>query len=143
MCLESVDRIMRLVVAVLVLAACRPPGYGGDDDAPTIDAARPLIDAALDAPTTCEKLFRLDGYAGAATVWLTGSFTSWAGNPAAGAIELAKGGDGAWTVTRTLAAGAHQYKFIVDGGNWITDPANPNVVDDGTGHQNSAYTCAP
>ena len=136
---------MRLAVAlVLFVVACKPPGYDKGDDMPAVDAAPKQPDAAIDAPaaTTCEKSFRLDN-AGAASVWLTGSFTSWGGNPGAGAVELTKGGDGVWAVMKTMDAGSHQYKFIVDGTNWIADPANPNFVDDGFGGKNSLYTCTP
>ena len=135
----------RVLLAVLLLTACRPPGYDKGDDEPAVDAAPKPPDAAIDAPaaTTCEKNFRLDNNAGANTVWLTGSFTAWGGNPGAGAVELVKGGDGVWTVMRTMDAGSHQYKFIVDGNNWIADPANPNFIDDGFGGRNSVYTCTP
>lgn len=137
---------MRPVVLILVFAAaCRPPGYGKGDDTPAVDAPPATPDAAIDAPaaTTCEKTFRLDNQAGAASVWLTGSFTSWGGDPANGAIELANDGTGTWTVTQTMDAGSYQYKFIVDGTSWITDPANPNTIDDGFGGTNSVYTCTP
>ena len=137
---------MRFVVLALFVIACRPPGYGeGGDDEPAVDAAPKMPDAAIDAPaaTTCEKTFRLDGHGGANTVWLTGSFTSWSGNPGAGAVELVKGADNVWTVMKTMDAGSHQYKFIVDGNSWIADPANPNFVDDGFGGKNSVYTCTP
>lgn len=144
--LKGAGAVMRLALAVtLLLAACRPPGYDKGDDAPAVDAAPKPPDAAPDAPaaTTCEKLFRLEGHGGANSVWLTGSFASWGGNPGAGATELAKDGNGVWTVTKTMDAGSHQYKFIVDGNNWISDPANPNFVDDGFGGKNSVYTCTP
>jgi glycosidase len=32
-----------------------------------------------------------------------------------------------------------EYKFFVDGTTWITDPANPNQVDDGFGGKNSVF----
>jgi len=35
-----------------------------------------------------------------------------------------------------LPPGSHPYKFVVDG-EWISDPANPEKLDDGTGHGNS------
>ena len=137
---------MRLVLlAVLAMStACRPPGYGKGDDEPAVDAAPTQPDAPTDAPaaTTCDKTFRLTN-PGANSVWLTGSFTSWAGDPGAGALELAKDGDGVWTVQKTMDAGSHQYKFIVDGSSWITDPDNPNQADDGFGGKNSVYTCTP
>jgi hypothetical protein len=134
-----------LLLALALFGACRPPGYDKGDDAPSIDAAPQTPDAAIDAPaaTTCEKTFRLEGNPTAASVWLTGSFAAWGGNPGAGAVELAKGADEIWTVVKTMDAGSHQYKFIVDGTSWITDPANPNFIDDGFGGRNSVYTCAP
>jgi len=112
---------------------------------PTVDAKPKPPDAAIDGPaaTTCDKDFRLDNNSGASTVWLTGSFVNWGGNPTAGAVELMKDGNGVWTVTRTMDAGTHQYKFIVDGNNWIADPGNPNSIDDGFGGKNSLYTCVP
>ena len=133
------------LVLVLAVAACRPPGYGKDDgtdiDAPAAPDGR-TVDAAIDAPATCIKAFRLEGYGGASSVVLTGSFNSWAPNPPA-AISFVLGNDGAWTGMHTFAAGLHQYKFIVSGNQWIPDPTNPDGVDDGFGSRNSLYTCVP
>jgi hypothetical protein len=136
---------------VFLLVACRPPGYDkGDDVGPEPEVDAPV--AGDDAPTdpdgpisgaTCDKAFRLDGHSTAATVWLSGSFISWGGDPAHGAVEFTKGVDGAWTGSYEFAAGSHQYKFIVNGNNWITDPTNPDVIDDGQGNTNSLYLCAP
>ncbi|TKD13267.1 hypothetical protein E8A74_01580 [Polyangium fumosum] len=39
-----------------------------------------------------------------------------------------------------------QYKFVIDGNNWINDPGNPNTIDDGFGGKNSLVsptTCDP
>jgi hypothetical protein len=150
MCLEPAPAVqIRIVVACLALLACRPPGYGkggdddGDDGAP-VDAAV-TIDAPTDgaAAATCMKDFRLDGHGTASTVWLTGDFVAWGGDPAHGAIEFTRGADGAWTGSYVFEAGAHQYKFIVDGSNWINDPTNPDEIDDGFGGKNSLYLCAP
>jgi hypothetical protein len=141
---------MRLWIAVACvgLVACRPPGYGKGDDAPDVDAATTNRDAAIDAPvdapaSLCDRAFRLEGHAGAATVWLTGDFIAWGGDPGHGAIEFAKGGDGAWAGSRIFSAGTYLYKFIVDGTSWIADPANPDMVDDGFGGKNSRYICTP
>ncbi|MDQ3368805.1 MAG: hypothetical protein M3680_25560 [Myxococcota bacterium] len=138
---------MRLaIVVMLALAACHPPGWdkGGDDDPDAGPRADAMADAAGDAAAlTCEKVFRLDGHAGATSVWVTGDFVAWGGNPGAGAVELAMDGSGVWLGTRTFEAGSYQYKLILDGSSWIMDPANPNVVDDGFGGQNSVYSCAP
>lgn len=132
---------------IFLLVACRPPGYGKGDDVPAVDAPAATDDTAppTDGETlqTCARSFRLDGHSTAATVWLSGSFVAWGGDPAHGAIDFAKGADGAWTGSYEFAAGSHQYKFIVDGNNWITDPTNPDVIDDGTGNTNSLLICAP
>jgi hypothetical protein len=138
---------VRVVCLVIALAACRPPGYGKGDDAPpddTVDAGADG-DASIDTPAgvTCAKPFRLEGRSTASTVWLSGSFVEWGGDPAHGAIELTLGNDGAWTVTHEFEPGAHQYKFIVNGTEWIVDPTNPDQVDDGFGGTNSLYLCAP
>ncbi len=57
-----------------------------------------------------------------------------------------------WTANAELPWNtAVQYKFFVDGGQWVVDPANPNQVPDGEGGNNSqlaaatcaSWTCAP
>jgi len=74
----------------------------------------------------------------ATSVWVTGSFTSWAATPAGGAIELSDDGAGNWTGSTTIEPGGqHTYKFIVDGTDWVYDPSNPLKVDDGFGGSNS------
>lgn len=133
------------LVLCLALVACRPPGYGkggGGDDDGAPDAGK--RDAAIDgAAATCEHGFRLDGHGSASTVLLTGTFTMWGGDLAHGAIPFVLGNDGGWTLTHTFEAGVHQYKFVIDGTNWIADPTNPTTIDDGFGGKNSVYTCAP
>lgn len=143
---------MRFVVAVLlVLAACRPPGWGqGDGDDVAVDAnsntgdAPALSDGGTDtvAAMTCTKAFHLDGYATATSVWITGTFSQWAPNPP-GAIAFVQSGGGGWDATHAFPPGQHAYKFIVNGNNWILDPTNPNTMDDGMGNTNSVFTCTP
>jgi hypothetical protein len=135
-------------LALLVcLIACRPPGYGkhkGDDQPPAVDASgSPDTPADGIAARTCDKSFRLDGHGTAASVWLTGDFVMWGGDPAHGAVAFTLGADGAWTGDYMFDAGPHQYKFIVDGSSWIVDPTNPDTIDDGFGGKNSLYTCTP
>jgi hypothetical protein len=138
---------MPLVLVLVVLAACRPPGYGSEpkpDAAPAADASSAVVDAVIDGSVgLCDHAFRVEGLATASSVWVSGSFVGWAGNPPSGAVELALGGDDAWTGSHQFMAGTHQYKLIVDGTDWIVDPSNPNTVDDGQGHTNNVYTCVP
>lgn len=77
----------------------------------------------------------------ATSVWLTGTFTSWASTLAAGAIPLARGADGLWRVSQLVEPrGRHEYKFIVNGTAWVADPGNPDHAPDGVGGFNSVIT---
>lgn len=70
---------------------------------------------------------------GASSVALAGSFNNWSTS----ADPLAKGSDGVWSIVKDLPSGSHQYKFVVNGGQWKEDPNNPNSADDGYGGKNS------
>lgn len=72
----------------------------------------------------------------ASRVALAGTFNRW--DPAASPL-VRVGSDGIWTVTLALPSGQHQYGFIVDGKNWVPDPAAP-AVDDGFGRRNSVVS---
>jgi hypothetical protein len=134
------------VLLIFGAIACRPPGYGkgdqGDTDA-AVDATN-LVDGSIDGSTAvCDKAFRLDGRSTASSVWLTGDFIEWGGDPGHGAAVFALGADGGWTGNYVFGAGPHQYKFIVSGTEWINDPTNPDQIDDGFGGKNSLFTCTP
>lgn len=140
-------QLVRIAACSLLLVACRPPGYGKGDDGPDpapVDGSV-VPDSSTDGSTglTCDKAFRLDGRSTAASVWLSGSFVGWGGDPANGAVELELGVDGGWTGSHTFDPGPHQYKFIVNATEWILDPTNPDQIDDGMGNTNSLYTCVP
>jgi len=74
------------------------------------------------------RLFKLNGYANAKKVFVSGSFNNWKEKQ----IELQKSVNG-WELPVYLADGTHTYKFIIDD-NWIADPGNPekypNEFDD-------------
>lgn len=143
-----------LVVAV---AACQPPGYGKDDhqvDAATgsggatADAARAgdgggsgSATADANPAATCDHQFRLDQYGESQSVWITGDFVAWATTPQQGAIAMVLGDDSGWTGSYTFQPGSYQYKFIIDGSTWITDPTDTDTAPDGTGNTNSVYVC--
>lgn len=134
-------------LGLVALAACRPPGYGhsGDPDAATDGTTGDGGgDAGTDgtAAATCSHMFRLDGHGQAASVWLTGDFVAWGVDTSHGAEALVHGIDGGWTGTHVFDVGTYQYKFIVDGTQWIPDPTNQNTVDDGVGGVNSVYVCS-
>lgn len=160
------------VLAILAaLAGCGDPGDAADPPVPDVgtydggsfdggiygDSATPPTDGggdtAVDTKPTCDDTLKrcaaVFSYTGAATsVELRGDFRAdgWTkGEP------LKKDATGTWTATVPVPyAVAVQYKFVIDGSTWITDPANPDKAPDGFGGQNSLraattctdYTCA-
>jgi 1,4-alpha-glucan branching enzyme len=54
---------------------------------------------------------------GSKKVAVAGDFTKW--QP----VEMRKQKDGSYSATVPLAAGSHEYKFILDG-QWVVDPDN-------------------
>jgi 1,4-alpha-glucan branching enzyme len=39
--------------------------------------------------------------------------------------------DGVWTIIKLLPPGVYQYKFVIDGVNWVLDPSNPEKIQNG------------
>ncbi len=66
-------------------------------------------------------------------VQLAGDFNAWKPDDS----PLARGSGGLWTTTVRLAAGRHQYLFVVDGDRWVPDPTAAEIVDDGFGGKNA------
>jgi len=50
--------------------------------------------------------------------------------------------DGVWTAWLELDPGEYEYKFVVNGEHWITDPNNPVKVPDGWNGSNSVITAS-
>jgi len=78
--------------------------------------------------------FELDGYTDAKKVILSGSFNDWNKKEA----RMAKTSSG-WAIPVYLKQGTYNYKFIVDK-EWVIDPANPKIRDDGMGNKNSVVS---
>jgi len=69
----------------------------------------------------------------AETVHLVGDFNEW--QPT---VELEDpDGDGVWVGRVSLQPGVHQYMFVIDGADWITDPNAVSYQDDGFGQRNA------
>lgn len=66
-------------------------------------------------------------------VFLLGDFNDWQNND----LKARRLKDGIWSKSVQLRAGNYQYLFLVDG-EWWTDPANPNRVQNAFGTENSA-----
>ena len=93
------------------------------------EGARPVRLAARDSVYVRFVLYAPT----ARRVAVAGTFNQWDQN----ASPLARvGGGGVWAITLALPQGHHQYAFVVDGGQWVPDPAAPGV-DDGFGRRNS------
>ncbi|HLK15401.1 MAG TPA: alpha amylase N-terminal ig-like domain-containing protein [Fimbriimonadaceae bacterium] len=77
--------------------------------------------------------------AGTKSVNIAGTFNGWNKD----ATPLRAGGDGrTWSVTLELEPGRIQYKFVLDGGTWVTDPSTKSESD-GNGNTNSVLWILP
>ncbi|GAB4201476.1 MAG: hypothetical protein OHK0013_13560 [Sandaracinaceae bacterium] len=87
-------------------------------------------------PSTCNlRTFRYTPGRSVASVHLAGTFNGWSPS----AWPMTESG-GTWTLEREIPNGTHQYKFVVNGTEWMVDPSNPTTVDDGYGGRNSVLT---
>jgi len=75
--------------------------------------------------------FKLKGRTLAHNAFVAGNFNKWKNNE----LRMYKNMDG-WILPLFLKEGTHTYKFIVDG-EWILDPGNPLILNDGKGNENS------
>ncbi|MCA9607373.1 MAG: Beta-galactosidase C-terminal domain [Myxococcales bacterium] len=115
----------------------------GDGACDSLDGGvTPMVDAGPPPPPCNEITFEYTN-SGASTVWISGTFTSWATTPAEGALEMVNDGAGHWSLTTLIEPfGRHEYKLIVDGTSWIADPSATENVDDTFGGLNSVlYVC--
>ncbi|WP_197517264.1 alpha-amylase family glycosyl hydrolase [Microbacterium karelineae] len=78
--------------------------------------------------------FVYDADPGVRTVALAGTFNSWVGD----ACPLERVSATRWEVTLPVPSGRHLYKLVIDGTEWIPDPANPWISEDG--QNNSCLT---
>jgi hypothetical protein len=107
---------LALAAGVLLLVAplaVFPAGSPGEDPFASESAAPVML-----------VQFRLDA-AGASSVSLAGTFSEWEA-----AVELRQSGPGVWTAMVPLPHGVHDYLFLVDGREWMSDPLALEVDDD-------------
>ncbi|HUF26832.1 MAG TPA: isoamylase early set domain-containing protein [Gemmatimonadaceae bacterium] len=96
----------------------------------------PVVAAVADTPAVQVVRFVLQAPA-ASHVSLVGDFNEW--NPAATPLEVVAS-EGVWTVSVSLPLGRHVYAFVVDGAEWVPDPAAPKALGDDFGVPNSVIT---
>ncbi|MEI8197254.1 MAG: alpha-amylase family glycosyl hydrolase, partial [Phycisphaerae bacterium] len=72
---------------------------------------------------------------------VAGDFNDWS----AEAAPLSLQGPGEFAGTVNLSPGVHQYKFVIDGKDWVKDPASDRELEesDGYGGTNSAVLVGP
>ncbi|MEY4842525.1 MAG: Neopullulanase 2, partial [Planctomycetota bacterium] len=75
----------------------------------------------------------LAGRPDARSVHIAGDFNGWIRDGA----PMQRGADGVWRGTVRMQEGERLYKFVVNGAEWIPDPANPERVSDQQGGFNS------
>ncbi len=112
----------RVGTAVLVAVLCT--GCGGPPP-PTPAAGPQLVEGGV--------LFRYRN-PDAKKVCVVGDFNDW--SPTADPMAD-DNSDGEWTLYYPLSPGTYAYKFVVDGKNWVPDPANPLSEPDGFNSRNS------
>jgi 1,4-alpha-glucan branching enzyme len=64
---------------------------------------------------------------------VAGSFNNWDTEK----TPLRKDANGGWKATVWLPPGRYEYRFVVDGGQWVTDPHAKESVQNGFGSSNS------
>ncbi len=62
----------------------------------------------------------------AASVSLAGAFNNWDVN----ADPMTVDDEGVWSVVIDLAPGVYEYKFVLNGSQWVADPDNPKTAGD-------------
>jgi 1,4-alpha-glucan branching enzyme len=103
-----------------------------DKNLPASDDDNSLIEVTTAAPATNTTTFTYtDAQANAVAV--AGEFNKWS----ATANPLTKNDAGVWTTSIALKPGRYQYKFVINGTDWKTDPGNNDTATDANGNINS------
>ena len=122
---------MLLPILVLFIGSCATLGFVGGNDTKQLEINKEQNNAKNSAKGV-ELTFKDDS---AQSVSVAGEFNNWdaSANPM-------KKENGIWKIILDLKPGKYQYKFVVNGTEWKTDPQNPEKADDGYGGQNSILT---
>lgn len=68
-------------------------------------------------------------------VTIAGSFNNWDAEKQ----TLIKNKNGVWYIVLPLPKGKIEYKFVIDGAQWVKDPDNKNTAPDPYGGENSVF----
>lgn len=91
------------------------------------------------SPGTCaEHTFSYDpGGRSLSSVHVSGDFNGWSPDAWPLSFDAARG---RWELSRAVPSGTYQYKFVLDGAEWVRDTSNPATAPDGFGGDNSVLT---
>lgn len=87
---------------------------------------------APEGPAQRPVEFRLN-LPGVKSATLVGSFNDWDLER----TPLTKDSNGSWKTTVWLAPGRYEYRFVIDGAQWFSDPGAQESVPNGFGSTNS------
>jgi 1,4-alpha-glucan branching enzyme len=79
----------------------------------------PLAKVVAHNPDTVHVIRFVYHDAAARQIAVVGDFNGWGATE----IPLTANGDGVWSASVALPAGAHEYAFVVDHDQWVADPA--------------------
>lgn len=112
---------LRGMLAAAAVAAIALFAQGGGEPTAEAPAARTVyVQFVLEAP-------------GATSVAVAGDFSEWEDRYTLEDLD----GDGVWTGRVPMVTGVHQYMFVIDGVDWVTDPNAQHYADDGFGNRNA------
>lgn len=114
-----------LLAAAAVAFLLLIPRFGGTPG-PAEDGTAVYVQFVLEAP-------------GARSVAVAGDFSGWQDRYSLEDVD----GDGVWTGRIPLVPGIHQYMFVIDGVDWVTDPHAQHYADDGFGNRNAVIAVDP
>ena len=108
----------------MLWASVKQPGFG-----PSLDLLGPRVERLGPyAPPPMERFLRFELFRpGALDLAVAGTFNDWTPAP------MTALGQGRFRLDVASTPGTHEYKFVVDGNQWVPDPANPP----GPGGENS------
>ena len=119
-----------LAAAAILVLAVGPWVMGGPGAGP--DGAGTAAAAAA-GETVVYVQFVLEA-PGATSVAVSGDFNEW--DRSLHRLEDVDG-DGVWAGRIPIRPGIHEYMFVIDGEEWVTDPRAERYSDDGFGNRNA------
>jgi hypothetical protein len=125
--LSPLSSLAMAAAAVAVIALLPNGGSQAPQPGPgAVAVTEILVEFSLEAP-------------GATTVAVAGDFSGWESEFVLDDAD----GDGIWTGRIPIEPGVHQYMFVINGTDWVTDPRAQRYSDDGFGNRNAVLAVSP